>query len=149
MDKLANEDHTHHITPDEIRVYRNNWWIRSNFVGPDSMPVRHRAAFKEALSTLRHLKNQEDIRFITKIGGKALLHLGGIGKIPGGVLHQSVTATMDPALIDRGNLMDGDWANYSCNYSQNSLMQNYSDNSVTANSSLLSPTGCVKSVSPI
>ena len=25
MDKLANEDHTHHITPDEIRVYRNNW----------------------------------------------------------------------------------------------------------------------------
>ena len=24
MDKLANEDHTHHITPDEIRVYRNN-----------------------------------------------------------------------------------------------------------------------------
>ena len=29
MYKLANEDHTHHITPDEIRVYRNNWWIRS------------------------------------------------------------------------------------------------------------------------
>ena len=28
-------------------------------------------------------------------------------------------------------------------------MQNYSDNSVTANSSLLSPTGCVKSISPI
>ena len=60
MDKLANEDHTHHITPYEIRVYRNNWWIRSNFVGSDTMPVRHRADFKEALSTLRHLKNQED-----------------------------------------------------------------------------------------
>ena len=60
MDKLANEDHTHHITPDEIRVYRNNWWIRSDFVGSDTMPVRHRADFKEALSTLRHLKNQED-----------------------------------------------------------------------------------------
>ena len=29
------------------------------------------------------------------------------------------------------------------------LMQNYSDNSVTANSSLLSPTGCVKRISPI
>ena len=27
MDKLANDDHTHHITPDEIRVFRNNWWI--------------------------------------------------------------------------------------------------------------------------
>ena len=26
MDKLANEDHTHHITAEEISVYRNNWW---------------------------------------------------------------------------------------------------------------------------
>ena len=60
MDKLANEDHTHHITPEEIRVYRNSWWIRSNFVGSDTMPVRQRADFKEAYSTLRHLKNQED-----------------------------------------------------------------------------------------
>ena len=60
MDKLANEDHTHHITPDEIRLYRNNWWIRSNTVGSDTMPVRHRADFKQALSTLRQLKNQED-----------------------------------------------------------------------------------------
>ena len=49
MDKLANEDHTHHITPDEIRVCRNNWWIRSNFVGSDTMPVRHRADFKRSI----------------------------------------------------------------------------------------------------
>ena len=60
MDKLANEDHTHHITAEETSVCRNNWWIRSNFVGSDTMPVRHRADFKEALSTLRRLKNQED-----------------------------------------------------------------------------------------
>ena len=60
MDKLANEDHTHHATEEEISVYRSNWWIRSNFVGSDTMPVRHRADFKEALSTLRRLKNQED-----------------------------------------------------------------------------------------
>ena len=33
MDKLANEDHTHHATEEEINVYRSNWWIRSNFVG--------------------------------------------------------------------------------------------------------------------
>ena len=44
------------------------------------------------------------IKLITKIGGKALPHLGGNGKIPGGILHLSITATMDPALIDRGNL---------------------------------------------
>ena len=60
MDKLANEDHTHHITAREIRVYRNNWWLRSNTVGSDTMPVRHRADFKQALSTLRQLKHHED-----------------------------------------------------------------------------------------
>ena len=60
MDDLANEDHTHHITPEEISVYRNNWWLRSNTVGSDTMPVRHRADFKQALSTLRQLKHQED-----------------------------------------------------------------------------------------
>ena len=53
MDKLANEDHTHHITIEETSVYRNNWWFRSNTVGSDTMPVRHRADFKQALSTLR------------------------------------------------------------------------------------------------
>ena len=63
MDKLANEDHTHHITPDEISVYRNNWWIRSNIVSSDTMPVRHRADFKQALTTLRQLKNQEDTAY--------------------------------------------------------------------------------------
>ena len=36
MDKLANEDHTHHATEEEINVYRSNWWIRSNFVGSDT-----------------------------------------------------------------------------------------------------------------
>ena len=60
MDKLANEDHTHHATEEELNVFRSNWWIRSNFVGSDTMPIRHRADFKEALSTLRRLKNEED-----------------------------------------------------------------------------------------
>ena len=60
MDELANEDHTHHLTPEEIRDYRVNWWIRSNKVGSDTMPVRHRSDFKQALSTLRQLKDKED-----------------------------------------------------------------------------------------
>ena len=33
MDRLANEDHTHIATEEELDVYRGNWWIRSNFVG--------------------------------------------------------------------------------------------------------------------
>ena len=57
MDKLANENHTHIATEEELNVYRSNWWIRSNFVGSDTMPIRHRPDFKEALSTLRGLKN--------------------------------------------------------------------------------------------
>ena len=66
MDKLANEDHTHRITEEDIRVYRNNWWIRSNIVSSDTMPVRHRADFKQALTTLRQLKNQEDTAYYQK-----------------------------------------------------------------------------------
>ena len=49
MDELADEDHTHHQAPEEIRDYRNNWWIRSNNVDSDTMPVRHRPDFKQAL----------------------------------------------------------------------------------------------------
>ena len=60
MDKLANEDHTHIATEEELDVYRGNWWIRSNFVGSDTMPVRHRPDFKKALSTLHLLKKAED-----------------------------------------------------------------------------------------
>ena len=87
MDTLANEDHTHIATEEELNFFRGNWWIRSNFVGSDTMPIKHRPDFKEALSTLRRLKNAEDIKLITKIGGKALPHRGGNGKIPGGIPH--------------------------------------------------------------
>ena len=60
IDKSANEDNTHIATEEELDVYRGNWWIRSNFVGSDTMPIRHRLDFTEALSTLRRLKNAED-----------------------------------------------------------------------------------------
>ena len=60
MDRLANEDHTHIATEEELDVFRGNWWIRSNFVGPDTMPIRHRPDFKKALSTLHRLKKAED-----------------------------------------------------------------------------------------
>ena len=60
MDRLENEDHTHIATEEELDVYRGNWWIRSNFVGSDTMPIRHRPDFKQALSTLHRLKKAED-----------------------------------------------------------------------------------------
>ena len=60
MDRLANEDHTHIAKEAEIDENRGNWWIRSNLVGSDTMPIRHRPDFKKALSTLHRLKKAED-----------------------------------------------------------------------------------------
>ena len=60
MDRLANEDHTHNATQEEIEVYRGNWWIRSNVVNFDTMPTRRQPDFKKALSTLYRLKKSED-----------------------------------------------------------------------------------------
>ena len=60
MDRLASEDHSHIATPEEIDVYRGNWWIRSNVVNFDTMPTRRQPDFKEAFSTLHHLKKAED-----------------------------------------------------------------------------------------
>ena len=60
MDRLASEDHSHIATEEEIGVYRGNWWVRSNLVDSDTMPTRHRLDFKKALSTLYRLKKTED-----------------------------------------------------------------------------------------
>ena len=60
MDRLANEDHSHIATQEEIDVYRGNWWIRSNVVNFDTMPTRRQPDFKKALSTVYRLKKAED-----------------------------------------------------------------------------------------
>ena len=85
MDKLANEDHTHIATEEELNVYRSNWWIRSNFVGSDTMPIRHRPDFKEALSTLRRLKNAEDQAYYQILVAKLFLVLVAMARFPGGI----------------------------------------------------------------
>ena len=63
MDRLASEDHSHIATEEEIDENLGNWWIRSNFVGSDTMPIRHRLDFKKALSTLHRLKIAEDTAY--------------------------------------------------------------------------------------
>ena len=45
------------------------------FVGSGTMPTRHRADFKEALSTLRRLKNEEDQAVLPKLVAKLFLIL--------------------------------------------------------------------------
>ena len=73
MDRLANEDHTHIATEEEIYENRGNWWIRSNFVRSDTMRVRHRPDFKKALSTLHRLKKAEDKAVLPKLDAKLFL----------------------------------------------------------------------------
>ena len=92
MDDLADEDHTHHLTPQEYYNYKSNWWLRSNKIGSDTMPVRHRSDFKQALSN----------------GHRVLLLLlhGGVGKVLGGLfIPTKVTMEMSQVLIVQGNLL--------------------------------------------
>ena len=63
MDKLVDENHMHHLTSEEFQAYSNIWWLRSNTIGSDTMPVRHRPDFKQALSALRQLKSQEEAAY--------------------------------------------------------------------------------------
>ena len=60
MDDLEDEDHTPHLTSPEYYNYISNWWIRSNKIKSDTMPIRHSSDFKQALSTLQQLKEKEE-----------------------------------------------------------------------------------------
>ena len=59
-DALADEDHTHHLTPQENYHYKSNWWLHSNKTSSNTVPVKHRDDFKQALSTLQQLKQKEE-----------------------------------------------------------------------------------------
>ena len=148
MDKLANENHTHIATEEELDVYRGNWWIRSNFVGSDTMPIRHRPDFKEALSPLHRLKKVEDESYYQN-WWQALPHHGGKGKITGGIPHMrhhhddglDTDRTGKPAKISESL--------FTCGMSlKMNLVQNYSDHFGNSQRSSPSPTGGAKSTSP-
>ena len=81
MDDLADEEHTHHLSPEEIHDYRSNWWTRSNKIGSDTMPIRHRSDFKQALSTLRQLKDRRCSSSQPKMDGKLFFVLVELARI--------------------------------------------------------------------
>ena len=91
------------------------------FVRTLLVPIRCQSSI--GLTSSKHCQpcdssNTKKIQLISK-DGKAIPHLGGTGKNPGGILLMSITTTMDPALIDQGNLLKSDWATYSWNDYQN------------------------------
>ena len=59
-DALADEDHTHHLTTQEYSFYKRKWWLHSNKQGSDTMPLRQRPDFKQALSTLHRLQREAE-----------------------------------------------------------------------------------------
>ena len=48
-DAHADEDHTHHFTPQEYSFYKSNWWLHSNKQGSNTVRTTHRSDFKKAL----------------------------------------------------------------------------------------------------
>ena len=116
-DGLADEDHTHHLTAQEYLHYKSKWWLHSNKQGSNTMPLRHRSDFKQALSTLQRLQQEagEEPQASTNNGRHAghLLH-GGIGKVHGGLLiipkvktemHQVLSERDDPLLAVFGQIL--------------------------------------------
>ena len=108
MDDLADENHTHHLTPQEVDNYKSNWWTRSNKIGSDTVPIRHRYDFKQALSTFSAIERKRR-RSSTKptMGTEFFFFHGGIGKVLGGpLILMKVTVETYPVLIDHGNLIN-------------------------------------------
>ena len=58
-DALADEDHTHHLTSTRIHLYyKSKWWLHSNKQGSNTLPLRHRSDFKQALSSMQRLQQE-------------------------------------------------------------------------------------------
>ena len=57
---LADEDHTHHLTPQEYSFYKSNWWLHSNKQASNTVRTTHGSDFNKALSTLQQLKQKEE-----------------------------------------------------------------------------------------
>ena len=107
-DALADEDHTYHLTAQEYFHYKNKWWLHSNKQGSNTMPLRHRSDFKQALSTLQRLQQEagEEPTYSYKQQQWHAVHLlhGGIGKVHGGLLIiPKVKKEMHQVLSERGD----------------------------------------------
>ena len=59
-DALADEDRTHHLTTQEYSFFQSKWWLHSNKQGSDTMPLRQRPDFRQALSTLHRLQREAE-----------------------------------------------------------------------------------------
>ena len=150
MDKLASEDHTYKANKEEIEFYRGNWWIHTNVAHFDSVPTRYEPEFKNALSTMQRLKRAEDKK--NKKQGHKILppRLLGTGMQAGGSLILSTRLKDGMTTDSTGQLVPWWFDIYLRKESQRAEeFRIFTVNkSVTADGSLLSPTGGVKGIYP-
>ena len=59
-DALADEDLTHHLTTQEYSFCKSKWWLHSNKQGSDTMPLKQRPDFKQALSRLHRWQREAE-----------------------------------------------------------------------------------------
>ena len=88
-DVLADEDHTCHLSEEEYFYYKNKWWLHLNKPGSDTLPLRKRSDFKQALSTLERFPLPTGRTNNGSRNRVRPLH-GGNGKTPGGRTIQKV-----------------------------------------------------------
>ena len=56
--RVADEDHTYHLTEKEFFYFKNKRWLHLNKSGSDTVPFQKTFRFKQALSTLERLHQQ-------------------------------------------------------------------------------------------
>ena len=83
-DDLADEDHTHHLTPEEIDDYR----VIGGFVRTKLVPTQCQSGTDLTSKSIVYLAAVERKKKLNKTndGRKAILRLGGTGKKYGGIL---------------------------------------------------------------
>ena len=72
-DALADEDHTHHLTPQEYYHYKRNWWLTSNKTSSNPVSVEHASDFKQALSTSQQLKQKRSLTDVHELSQKSTM----------------------------------------------------------------------------
>ena len=95
-DVLADEDHTYYLSENEYFYYKNKWWLHLNKSGSDTLPLRKRSDFKQALSTLERLHQEDGERTIRahslleeqtmEVGIEFVLYIVGMARLLGGLL---------------------------------------------------------------
>ena len=106
MDALADEDHTHHLTPKNITIIK----VMVGFVRTRQVPILCQCSAD--LTSNKHClpcsnwKKKKELKEINN-GHKVLLLLhGGVGKVLGGLfIPMKVTMEMNQVLIEQGDLL--------------------------------------------